>query len=126
VDTAKIAIADGSGLSRMDLISAGQITKLLEAMHSQPKLFSPFYESLPVMGVDGTLESRLKSTAAEGNVRAKTGFLTGVRSISGYLTTRDGELIAFSIIGNNFTTPVREASNLQDLVLLRLVNFSRR
>ena len=126
VDTSKIAIADGSGLSRMDLISAGQVTNLLESMYRQPKLFTPFYESLPVMGVDGTLEKRLKSTAAEGNVRAKTGFLTGVRSISGYLTTRDGELIAFSIIGNNFTTPVREASNLQDLVLLRLVNFSRR
>jgi len=126
VDTSKIAIADGSGLSRMDLISAGQITKLLSAMRTQPKLFTPFYESLPVMGVDGTLETRLKSTAAEGNVHAKTGFLTGVRSISGYLTTRDGEMLAFSIIGNNFTTPVREASNLQDLVLLRLVNFSRK
>jgi D-alanyl-D-alanine carboxypeptidase/D-alanyl-D-alanine-endopeptidase (penicillin-binding protein 4) len=126
IDTSRIAIADGSGLSRMDLVSADDIVKLLHAMHEKRVIFNPFYASLPIMGVDGTLSSRLKGTAAEGNVHAKTGFLTGDRSISGFLTTRDGEMLAFSMIGNNFTIPVREASNLQDLALLRLVNFSRK
>ncbi len=126
IDTARISIADGSGLSRMDLVSADDIVKLLRAMHEKPKLFDAFYASLPIMGMDGTLSSRLKSTAAQGNVHAKTGFLTGDRSISGYLTTRDGELLAFSMIGNNFTVPVREANNVQDIALLRLVNFSRK
>ncbi len=126
VDTLRIAIADGSGLSRMDLVSAEDIMKLLHAMRADPKLFDAFYTSLPVMGTDGTLASRLKGTIAEGNIHAKTGFLTGDRSISGYLTTRDGELLAFSIVGNNFTVPVHEANNLQDLALLRLVNFSRK
>ncbi len=126
IDTSRIAIADGSGLSRMDLVSADDIVKLLRAMHDKPKLFDTFFASLPIMGVDGTVASRLKGTAADGNVHAKTGFLTGDRSISGYLTTRDGELLAFSIIGNNFTVPVREANNIQDLALLRLVNFSRK
>jgi serine-type D-Ala-D-Ala carboxypeptidase/endopeptidase (penicillin-binding protein 4) len=126
IDTSRIAIADGSGLSRMDLVSANDIVKLLRAMRDKPKLYDAFYASLPIMGVDGTLSTRLKGTAAERNVRAKTGFLTGDRSISGFLTTRDGELLAFSIIGNNYTVPVREASNVQDLALLRLVNFSRK
>ncbi len=125
IDTNRTAIYDGSGLSRMDLVSPQQIVTLLRTMHERQKSSQSFYESLPIMGVDGTLANRMKGTAAAGNVRAKTGFVTGVRSISGYLNTRDGEPLAFSIIGNNFTIPVHEANNLQDLVLLRLVNFSR-
>jgi D-alanyl-D-alanine carboxypeptidase/D-alanyl-D-alanine-endopeptidase (penicillin-binding protein 4) len=126
IDTTKIAIYDGSGLSRMDLITADQMVRLLEAMHKNAKLYESFDTSMPVMGVDGTLASRLKGTSAENNVHAKTGYLTGVRSISGYLRTVNGELIAFSMIANNYTNPVREASNLQDLAILRLVNFSRK
>ncbi len=122
----RIAIYDGSGLSRMDLIEPIQMVTLLRSMYQQKKLYPSFFNSLPVMGVDGTLAHRLTDTRAQGNVRAKTGFLTGVRSISGYLTTRDNELLAFCIIGNNFTTPTSLANNLQDLVLLRLVNFSRK
>jgi D-alanyl-D-alanine carboxypeptidase/D-alanyl-D-alanine-endopeptidase (penicillin-binding protein 4) len=122
----RVTIADGSGLSRMDLVSPLQIVTLLRGMYQRKNLFDVLYTSLPIMGRDGTLAKRLKDTRAEGNVHAKTGFLTGVRSISGYLTTRDNELLAFSIIGNNLTTPVSLANNLQDLVLLRLVNFSRK
>ena len=126
IDSANVSVADGSGLSRMDLVSADDFASLLHFMHERPKLYEAFYESLPVMGIDGTLSSRLKGSRAEGNVHAKTGFLTGDRSISGYLKTLDGELIAFSFIGNNFTVPVREANNVQDLAILRLVNFSRK
>ncbi|MEO6939562.1 MAG: D-alanyl-D-alanine carboxypeptidase/D-alanyl-D-alanine-endopeptidase [Candidatus Kapaibacterium sp.] len=122
----RVAIYDGSGLSRMDLISPVQLVTVLRAMYDRPTLFKLFYPSLSIVGVDGTLARRLKDTRAQGNVHAKTGFVTGVRSISGYLTTHENELLAFSIIGNNFTTPVSLANNLQDLVLLRLVNFSRK
>ncbi len=126
IDTTSIQIADGSGLSRMDLVSAGDIEKLLVAVRDRPNLYETFYGSLPILGIDGTLATRLRGTAAVGNVHAKTGFLTGDRSISGYLKTRDGEELAFSIIGNNFTVPVSEANNVQNLALLRLVNFSRK
>jgi D-alanyl-D-alanine carboxypeptidase/D-alanyl-D-alanine-endopeptidase (penicillin-binding protein 4) len=122
----RLAIYDGSGLSRMDLIAPIHMVTLLRNIYQQKKLFPVFFNSLPIMGVDGTIAHRLTDTKAQGNVHAKTGFLTGVRSISGYLTTRDNELLAFSIIGNNFTTPTSLANNLQDLVLLRLVNFSRK
>lgn len=125
IDPQRMSIYDGSGLSRMDLVSPAQIVTLLRAMYQRKQLFSFFYPSLALMGVDGTLSTRLRETRAQGNVRAKTGFLTGVRTISGYLTTTDGEMLAFSILANNYTTPVSLVNNLQDLVLLRLVNFSR-
>lgn len=125
IDTTQLQFTDGSGLSRMDLVTADAIVKLLHVMSSDPKLDSAFYNSLPIMGVDGTLENRLKNTPAMGNIHAKTGSMTGVRSISGYLTTHDGEPIAFSILANNYTCPGSEIGKLEDEVLLNLVNFSR-
>lgn len=126
VDPQKMSAYDGSGLSRMDLVSPVQIVTLLRHMYQRKNLFSALYPSLSIMGVDGTLSTRLRDTRAEGNVRAKTGFLTGIRTVSGYLTSADGEMLAFSILANNYTTPVSLVNNLQDLVLLRLVNFSRK
>jgi D-alanyl-D-alanine carboxypeptidase/D-alanyl-D-alanine-endopeptidase (penicillin-binding protein 4) len=126
IDPQKMSTYDGSGLSRMDLVSPMQIVTLLRHMYQKKNLFAALYPSLSVMGVDGTVSTRLRDTKAQGNIRAKTGFLTGVRTISGYLTTADGEMLAFSILANNYTTPVSLVNNLQDLVLLRLVNFSRK
>jgi serine-type D-Ala-D-Ala carboxypeptidase/endopeptidase (penicillin-binding protein 4) len=126
IDPQKMAVYDGSGLSRMDLVTPMQITTLLRYMYQRKNLFAALYPSLSVVGVDGTMSTRLRDTRAQGNVRAKTGFLTGVRTISGYLSTADGEMLAFSMLANNYTTPVSLVNNLQDLVLLRLVNFSRK
>ena len=126
IDTTHIQFTDGSGLSRMDLVTADDIVTLLRAMRNNPKLDSPFYNSLPIMGVDGTLENRLKGTLAQGNIHAKTGSMTGVRSISGYLTTHDGEPIAFSILANNYTCAGSEIGKLEDAVLLKLVDLSRK
>src|SRR5437868_15125017 len=95
LDADGIALHDGSGLSRMDLISPGQIVSLLRAMTLQTKIFPAFDSSLPVMGIDGTLSERLRESGAKGNVHAKTGFLTGIRCLSGYLRTKDDELLAF-------------------------------
>lgn len=125
-DTAGLAIYDGSGLSRMDLITPTVMTGLLKHMYGRRLLWPDYYRSFAIMGVDGTLSNRLKGTHAEGNVHAKTGFVTEVRSLVGYLTDRDGEMLAFSIFVNNHTAPVQLANNLQDLAILRLVNFSRK
>lgn len=130
IDTAHVRLTDGSGLSRMDMVTAGDFVTLLGHwydIHEKPSwVKAAFYNSLPIMGVDGTLKNRLKGTPAEGNIHAKTGSMTGVRSISGYLTTRDGEPLAFSIIVNNYTAPGSEAGKAEDAALLRLVNFSRK
>ncbi len=126
LDADRITLYDGSGLSRMDLISPDDIVALLRAMQRQQKIFPAFDSSLPVMGVDGTLSERLRQSGAMGNVHAKTGFLTGIRSLSGYLKTKDDELLAFSILVNNYTIPTREINDLQDELILRLINFSRK
>ena len=126
LDADKITLFDGSGLSRMDLISPSDIVALLRAMQRQSKIFPAFDSSLPVMGVDGTLSERLRGSGAMGNVHAKTGFLTGIRCLSGYVKTKDGELLAFSFMVNNYMIPTREINDLQDELILRMVNFSRK
>ena len=95
-----VALNDGSGLSRNDLISANTTVQLLTFM-SRHKYFAQFREALPIAGVDGTLRTRMRGTPAEGNVRAKTGSLSSVASLSGYVTTAAGEHLVFSMMLNN-------------------------
>jgi D-alanyl-D-alanine carboxypeptidase/D-alanyl-D-alanine-endopeptidase (penicillin-binding protein 4) len=68
----------------------------------------------------------MNNSMAKGKVRAKTGYLSNVRSLSGYAFTADNEPVAFSIIVNNFNVPVKLAENLQDLVCLRLTSLKRK
>jgi D-alanyl-D-alanine carboxypeptidase/D-alanyl-D-alanine-endopeptidase (penicillin-binding protein 4) len=121
-----IVMVDGSGLSHINMVTPRQIVELLKYMYSNKRVYSDFYNSLPIAGVDGTLGKRMKGTTAENVVRAKTGYISHVRSLSGYAVTGDGEPIAFSMIANNFNVPVKLAENIQDLVCLRLTNFRRK
>ncbi len=125
INPESMILADGSGLSRLNLVTARQIVTLLNYMYKS-KYFIPFFNSLSIAGVDGSLADRLQNTNAKDHVRAKAGFLEGVRSLSGYAFTADNEPVAFSIIGNNFNVPVKLAENIQDLVCLRLTNFKRK
>jgi len=97
-------IADGSGLSRHNLLTPTTLVKALDGMQ-RDTAFAVFYNSMPVAGVDGTLRSRMKATAAEGNVHAKTGSIAAARTLSGYVTTADGERLLLSVMANNWTTP---------------------
>lgn len=121
-----IFMVDGSGLSPQNMVTPRQVIDLLKYMYSNKKVFIDYLNSLPIAGVDGTLGKRMKNTSAEEKVRAKTGFISHVRSLSGYALTGDNEPIAFTMIANNFTVPVKLAENLQDLVCLRLTNFRRK
>jgi D-alanyl-D-alanine carboxypeptidase/D-alanyl-D-alanine-endopeptidase (penicillin-binding protein 4) len=125
IDTAKILNVDGSGLSYYNLLTAKAITQLLESMTHQREIFPLFYASLPIAGVDGTLRNRMKGTPAEGNVRAKTGSLSSVSSLSGYATTADGERLAFSILMQNFIYPMKLYQQAQDRIAVLLASFSR-
>lgn len=106
LDMQTIMMRDGSGISQVNMIPANEITKLLYAI--QEKTWFPAYlNALPIAGnenrmVGGTLRKRMKGTLAAGNVRAKTGTISGTSSLSGYVTTKRGEKIIFSIILNNF------------------------
>jgi D-alanyl-D-alanine carboxypeptidase/D-alanyl-D-alanine-endopeptidase (penicillin-binding protein 4) len=98
IDTTKIVLADGSGVSRYNLLSPSAIIRLLVSMYRTPEHFPVWYASLPIAGEDGTLAGRMKGSAAERNLRAKTGTLNGVSNLSGYVSTADGEPLAFSIM----------------------------
>ena len=125
-DTTSYYVVDGSGVSHYNLVTANLLIKILVGMHKRPGLFPLFYRSLPIAGVDGTLERRMRGTRAEGNVRAKTGSIGGVSSLSGYVTTLDGEHLAFSMLMQNFILPSRFYRSAQDSIAARLANFSRR
>ncbi len=82
-----------------------------------------YLDSLPIAGVDGTLRRRMKGTAAERNVRAKTGYVSRVSTISGFVTTKAGEPLVFSIMMNNHLCRNAEAKAIQDRILEALANL---
>jgi len=117
-------LVDGSGLSRRDAISPEAIMTVLQRM-SVSSGTSPFVAALPIAGVDGSLAGRMKGTAAEGNVRAKTGTMSNIRSLAGYVTTRSREHLAFVVVINNFEGSGAEANQAIDAIAVRLAEFSR-
>jgi D-alanyl-D-alanine carboxypeptidase/D-alanyl-D-alanine-endopeptidase (penicillin-binding protein 4) len=117
--------ADGSGLSRLNLVSADALVRTLRYMH-QNQYFRYFYDALPIAGVDGTLATRMKRTKAQNNVHAKTGTFANASALSGYVQTADGEMLAFSILANNYVASKDAAESVQDKALARLAVFSRK
>ncbi len=118
--------ADGSGLSWYNYVSPDQIVDLLTAAYHDAEIGGHFREALPIAGVDGSLRNRMKDTPAMGNLRAKTGTLTGVSCLSGYVTTLDGEPLVFSIMMNNYVGPASTARRVQDEIGVLLAGFSRK
>lgn len=111
--------ADGSGLSRYNLVAPEYLVALLAHRAASPDS-ARFAAALPTAGVDGTLAARMRGTPLAGNVRAKTGTLSGIRSLAGYLTTAAGERIVFSIVVNHHTRTARDADRVTEAALLRL------
>ena len=116
VDTNSMRSVDGSGLSRYDLTCATALTGLLVAMYNDSVRFPVFYASLPIAGVDGTIDRRMRGSPAQGNLRAKTGTLSGVTALSGYVRTADGEMLAFSMLMQNFLSGSTPYRNVQDRI----------
>jgi serine-type D-Ala-D-Ala carboxypeptidase/endopeptidase (penicillin-binding protein 4) len=118
--------ADGSGLSRDDLVTPETLVKLLIHMASGPS-FDVFRDSLPVAGVDGTLADRFKGTRLKGRIYAKTGTLEGVNALSGYMDLPSGKRLAFSIIGNSHPLEEAQAETTLDHIAMAIYDwFSRR
>jgi D-alanyl-D-alanine carboxypeptidase/D-alanyl-D-alanine-endopeptidase (penicillin-binding protein 4) len=118
-------LVDGSGLSRRNLVAPETIYLLLKKAFD-PAGTSPFVDGLPIAGVDGSLATRMKGTSAEGNVRAKTGTMSNIRSLAGYVTTRDGEHLALVIIVNNYEGVGIDATESMDRMAVRLAEFRRK
>jgi D-alanyl-D-alanine carboxypeptidase/D-alanyl-D-alanine-endopeptidase (penicillin-binding protein 4) len=118
-------MADGSGLSRYNYVSAAALTAILEHMYRDAKHRDALLATLPIAGKDGSLATRMRRTRAEGNALAKTGSISNVRSLSGFVRTRDGELLVFSILANGFVIPSATVNWIADLAVEVLANFTR-
>jgi D-alanyl-D-alanine carboxypeptidase/D-alanyl-D-alanine-endopeptidase (penicillin-binding protein 4) len=94
-----VDVSDGSGLSLNDHVTARAMVRLLGYVHNAP--WGPvFHAALPVDGESGTLKRRSKGTPARGNLHAKTGTTNTVAALGGYVTAKNGEVLAFSLIYN--------------------------
>lgn len=120
VDPNWVEIFDGSGMSRMDEISPDDLSSIFVKAKTKP-WFGTWQSSLPVAGRDGTLVNRMKGTKAEGNLVAKTGSMSGVSALTGYVTTQAGRQLVFSIVQNNLVLWFNPKS-IEDQVAVRLAN----
>ena len=107
-------IEEGSGLSRRDLATPETMTRVLSFLASQPYA-QVVYDAVPLAGVDGTLQWRMRKTPAENNVRAKTGSMSLVHCLAGYVTSASGERLAFAIMLNNYEPPEGAPSASRDV-----------
>jgi serine-type D-Ala-D-Ala carboxypeptidase/endopeptidase (penicillin-binding protein 4) len=106
---------DGSGLARLNLVTPAAVVQLLRYMWSTPR-HDEWLGMLPVGGVDGTLSSRFGETPAAGRVHAKTGSLSHVSALSGYIERKDGKWMAFSILVNNYNSRSAEIRGIMDRI----------
>jgi D-alanyl-D-alanine carboxypeptidase/D-alanyl-D-alanine-endopeptidase (penicillin-binding protein 4) len=111
---------DGSGLSRYNYVSADAIVLLLKHVWKDERLRGPYLAALPVGGQDGTLGLRMRNTVLAGRVQAKTGTISNVRSLSGFLVTESGERLVFSMIANHFTATSAQVDGVVEKALAYL------
>lgn len=98
LDPINYTIADGSGLSLYNYVSAEMIVALLRHAYQNREIYDHLYPSLPIAGVDGTLEKRMTKGKAFGNVHAKTGTVSGVSTLAGYCQASNGHTLCFAIL----------------------------
>ncbi len=125
IEPRDLALVDGSGLSSMNRLTPEAIITLLDAMHRHPDAATrdAFYRSLSVGGLTGTLSSRYRGGLARGNVHAKTGYISGARTLSGYVTATNGHTIAFALLCNNYSTATARVNRAQDEIVEMLAGW---
>ncbi|MBI4649514.1 MAG: D-alanyl-D-alanine carboxypeptidase/D-alanyl-D-alanine-endopeptidase [Bacteroidia bacterium] len=124
IDTKGLFINDGSGLSRYNSITVKQITDLLKYMQVKSSCSDEFVNSLSVAGINGTLKKFFKGTAAENNLRGKTGSMTRVRGCAGYVTTKSKRKLAFAVIINNYSYEETEIDKIIERLLVKLAELN--
>ena len=119
IEENEAVFSDGSGLSRHSIIAPRATIKLLRYMAKSPR-FPVYLDSLPVAGEDGTLDNRFRRTSARGNVRAKTGTLQHVNTLSGYMDLHSGERLAFCIMGNEHPMRAYQGKRVVDRITVAI------
>jgi len=109
MDIQGMTLTDGSGLSQYNSVTARQLVFVLNYMKHHSAHFDDFYGSLPIAGKEGTLENILKNSPATGNLRAKSGTIDRAKAYTGFVKSRSGREIAFSMLVNNFSCKSTEA-----------------
>lgn len=123
IDTDGLYMFDGCGLSRHDAISARHLTDIMVYM-SKSKNATTWENTLPVAGKSGTLSNVGKKTNIAGNLKAKSGTMQRVKSYSGYVKTRSGKKLAFTMIVNNFNCSTKTVVNKLEKLMLAMANFN--
>lgn len=113
---------DGSGLSRYNYVSPDALVKILEGMYKS-EYKDLWLETFPVGGIDGTLKNRFKNNSAQGIVKAKTGTISNVRGLSGYVNTKEGENIVFSFLINGHLLTSKDTETITDKVIELLADL---
>jgi serine-type D-Ala-D-Ala carboxypeptidase/endopeptidase (penicillin-binding protein 4) len=124
VDPQAYRLYDGSGLSRHNLVAPATFTRVLSAMAPTP-IGQIYRDSLPLSGISGSLKNRMKGTLAQGIVRAKTGSLSGVASLSGYINPPQYSPLVFSIILNQHDRPTSQMVKIIDEIVIALARLKK-
>jgi serine-type D-Ala-D-Ala carboxypeptidase/endopeptidase (penicillin-binding protein 4) len=124
VITSGMYVHDGSGLSRHNAISAKHLVDVLGAMNKS-KYFKSFKSSLPVAGKTGTMKSMCVGTSAHGNLRAKSGTMSRVKSYAGYVTSKSGRNLAFAIIVNNHTCSHKVLKKKIEQLMVAMASYTK-
>lgn len=125
IDVDGLFMNDGSGLSRYNGVTGRQLCNMLQK-NTQQTWFNTFYESLPIAGISsdpGTIRRMCKNTAAAGNVRAKSGYISRVRSYAGYVDTQSGKRLCFAMVANNFTCKASQMRNMFADLMVKLAEL---
>ncbi len=121
IDTTSVEMKDGSGMASGNLTKTAVLSDLLVKMQTHPEV-DTFIKSLSIAGIDGTIAHRMKGTPLYNNFKGKSGYVAGVRTLSGYLKTAAGNTIVVSLAANNFIGKVRPIDAVQEELLLYLYN----
>ncbi len=124
VDPQAYSLRDGSGLSRHNLVAPTAFVRVLSAMATTP-MGQIYRDSLPLSGASGSLKNRMKGTVAQGIVRAKTGSLSGVTSLSGYIDPPQYSPLVFSIILNQHDRPTSQMVKVIDEIMVVLARLKQ-
>ena len=124
IDMTGFYMNDGSGLSRSNAITASQLVEILAYMKLKSKYSKSFLSSLPVAGKTGTLRSIGKKTKIAGNLKAKSGTMTRIKSYAGYVKSASGRNLAFAIVINNHNCTSFEIKKKLEVVMIALGNYN--
>jgi D-alanyl-D-alanine carboxypeptidase/D-alanyl-D-alanine-endopeptidase (penicillin-binding protein 4) len=119
IDTTRVEITDASGMAPSTLMTVEDLSQLLIEMRNHPQ-FEHYKNSLSISGIDGSLKNRFNKSPLKEKVYGKTGYVSGVRSLSGYMEASSGQTLAFSVVTNNYTGKTSYIDHVQEEIIRTL------